>query len=286
MYTAQKLQSPVILPPEALSQNWVSADNFDLAENLTLSFKIKSNNTSDKELGFGIFLVNTPETDVFGASTIRCGLVDYATKGEVGEAIEHNNDKLVVSYGENEYDLLLDHVYPFQERSLCKNQNPFNTSGFDNVNAVSILFDSTKNFYKEYQDAYKNVYFDEVIVKDLNTGLEVDPQTYSNPVFLQVKQDLFVFNFELEGKALDILNLEAYIIRFSFENYGKLFKLDILEPGSSIYKPMILKYFDLDLKSMKNLKLAYLLSSPLESYDMSKQANFEIQNFHVQGKLQ
>lgn len=286
MYTAQKLQSPVILPPETLSQNWVSKDNFDLNENLTLSFKIKSNNTSDKELGFGIFLVNSAETDTFGASTIRCGLVDYATKGEIGEAINQNNDKLVVSYQNNEYDLLLDHVYPYQEGSLCKNQNPFNTLGFDNINAFSILFDSTKNFYKEYQDAYKNVYFDEIIVKDLITGLEVDPQTYSNPIFLQVKKDLFVINFELEGKSLDILNLDAYIIRFSFENYGKLFKLDILEPGSSIYKPLVLKYFDLDLKSLKNLKLAYLLASPLESYDMSKQANFEIQDFHIQGKLQ
>ena len=59
MYNPLKLQSPVILPPESISQNWISKENFDLKENLTFSFKLKSSNTSDKELGFSIFLVNS-----------------------------------------------------------------------------------------------------------------------------------------------------------------------------------------------------------------------------------
>ena len=77
MYNPLKLQSPVILPPESISQNWISKENFDLKENLTFSFKLKSSNTSDKELGFSIFLVNSSNTESFGASTIRSGLTDY-----------------------------------------------------------------------------------------------------------------------------------------------------------------------------------------------------------------
>lgn len=41
MYNPLKLQSPVILPPESISQNWISKENFDLKE--TLHFHLNLN---------------------------------------------------------------------------------------------------------------------------------------------------------------------------------------------------------------------------------------------------
>ena len=185
MYNPLKLQSPVILPPESISQNWISKENFDLKENLTFSFKLKSSNTSDKELGFSIFLVNSSNTESFGASTIRSGLTDYSTKGEIGEGFNKNNEKLSLRYNNIQYDFLLDHVYPYSINDLASNQKPFNTEEFQNNNIFSILFDSTKEFYKNQLDFYKNVYFDEVQVKDIVTDQIVDPSTYNCPIFIQ-----------------------------------------------------------------------------------------------------
>ena len=139
MYNPLKLQSPVILPPESISQNWISKENFDLKENLTFSFKLKSSNTSDKELGFSIFLVNSSNTESFGASTIRSGLTDYSTKGEIGEGFNKNNEKLSLRYNNIQYDFLLDHVYPYSINDLASNQKPFNTEEFQNNNIFLLL---------------------------------------------------------------------------------------------------------------------------------------------------
>lgn len=281
----KKLESPLILPPESLCQNWVSNDNFDLNENLTFSFKIKSNNTPDKEIAFGIFLTNSSETDCFGATTIRAGALDYSTKGEIGEGININGGKYTPIYQNNEVDLLLDHVYPYKSTSLCKNQRPFNVLGINSSNKVSILFSSTKNIFKEYQDSYRNVYFDEIIVKDIISEEIVDPLLYESPIFLQIKDNMYVLDFKVGDNVYNIASLDNIVLRFSFENYGKLIKIDIFETGANFYKPLLSKYVDLTLNTIKNLKLGYLIASPLESYDISKQGTLKIENFQIQGKL-
>lgn len=284
MYNPLKLQSPVILPPESISQNWISKENFDLKENLTFSFKLKSSNTSDKELGFSIFLVNSSNTESFGASTIRSGLTDYSTKGEIGEGFNKNNEKLSLRYNNIQYDFLLNHVYPYSINGLASNQKPFNTEGFQNNNIFSILFDSTKEFYKNQLDFYKNVYFDEVQVKDIVTDQIVDPSTYNCPIFIQALQDLYVAEFKTD-QNFDILNLNSVTIRFSFENYGKLFRMDVLEANGTEYKNVCLKYFDLNMRQYRNLKLGYGIASPIMTYNTENIADFTIDTFHIQGKL-
>ena len=49
---SQRLEAPIVLNPDSISQNWVSKNNFDLNENLVISFKVNSFNSADKEIGF------------------------------------------------------------------------------------------------------------------------------------------------------------------------------------------------------------------------------------------
>lgn len=279
MPTPSKLESAIVLPPESISQNWVSKDYFDLSVNLTLAFKIKSTNPVSKEAGFGLFLVNSEDTAVFGATTSRGATIDYASKGEVGEAVDIGGIKQEYIYEGENIDLLLDHVYEASSINLCKNQNPFNTIGFENKNIITIFIDSTKSIVKEFQDAYKNIYFDELIVRDFLTEEVTNIDLYNFPCFIQILNNLYIC------ELIDILNQQNNILRISFENYGRLIRFDLLENNKLTYSNLIKKYIDLDLRQFNNIRLGYVLTSPVLTYDSEAKADFTLQDFQIQGKL-
>jgi hypothetical protein len=306
VHNPKKLQSPFIVPPESISQNWISKKCFDPTQNITLSFKLKCVNTSDKELGFGIFIVDSPTTDTYGATTARCTDIDYSTKGEVGEVVEKDGDKVEVSWwkeppldeGDNpeetlveqpedpKFDLLLDHVYQQGELILCKNQNAFDYANLRNRNIITVVFDSTKNIFREFQDIYKNVYFDELVVKDFITDEVVDPQTYHCPIFIQILKNLYVLEFKREdGKQYEIFKWDCEIFRLAIQTYGKSLRFDILDTNDTFYTPIATKIVNLDLRDYENLRVGYSLATPNESYDKDKIADFEIVDFHIQGAL-
>lgn len=282
-----RFEPPAVLPPESISENWVSKYNFDLNENLSFSFKIISENI-DKELGFSVFLVNDESTLVFGASTARCGLFDYSTKGEVGEGVEKNGSKLQFDINEQKYDFLLDHFYPEDINGLVKNQNAFNTEGFNNKNLISILFVNNKDILKptaESSTYYKNRYFDELTgLKDVETNELCNIDDYDNPILIQAGNNIFLAEFKIDEK-LSIDNLKDYIIKVSIENKGGILKLDVLKPYSKNYQNLIMKEIGLDLSNLNNIKLGYGIATPLVSYDIEKIADFKIIDFHIQGKL-
>ena len=262
---SQQLEAPIVLNPDSISQNWVSKNNFDLNENLVISFKVNSFNSADKEIGFGIFLADSESTEVFGATTVRGGLFDYSSKGEVGETIENLDT--------GDVDLLLDHVYPYNINSLIKNQNLTN-------NIFSIFIVNKIDAFKvdaldEIHDYYNNVYFDGYNT----TGVD-------SPMLIQFGNTLEITNFKDEtGEILDILNLQNYIFRISIINKGTKCKIDILKPGFENYKNISIRDINIST-NYNNLKIGYSIASPLMTYDVSKKINnFNILDFHVQGKI-
>lgn len=259
---SQRLEAPIVLNPDSISQNWVSKNNFDLNENLVISFKVNSFNSDDKEIGFGIFLADSESTEVFGATTVRGGLFDYSSKGEVGETIENLDT--------GDVDLLLDHVYPYNINSLIKNQNLTN-------NIFSIFIVNKVETLNEFQDYYNNVYFD-----------EYDTTSVDSPMLIQFSNTLEITNFKDEtGEILDILNLQNYIFRISIINKGTKCKIDILKPGFENYKNISIRDINIGT-NYNNLKIGYSIASPLMTYDISKKINndnFNILDFHVQGKI-
>ena len=257
---SQRLEAPIVLNPDSISQNWVSKNNFDLNENLVISFKVNSFDSTGKEIGFGIFLVDSDSTEVFGATTVRGGVFDYSSKGEVGETIENLDT--------GDIDLLLDHVYPYNINSLIKNQNLTN-------NIFSIFIVNKVEALDEIQDYYNNVYFDEYDTTDVDS-----------PMLIQFGNTLEITNFKDEtGEILDILNLQNYIFRISIINKGTKCKIDILKPGFENYKNISIRDINIGT-NYNNLKIGYSIASPLMTYDISKKINnFNILDFHVQGKI-
>lgn len=287
-----RVESPLVIPPESISQNWVSKNNFNLNEDLTYSFKLRSSNSSGKELGFYTFLVNDESTGVFAADTARGGLFDYSTKGEVAEGIaDSNGEKFIVKNNSGgNMDLILDHVYTEDKNILVKNQIPFNTPGFINKNTFSVAFFSHKKFLEKTQDIYNNYYFDALDgIKDLYTKEPVNLTDYTdkNIIFVQNGNALYITEFKTpENVTYDILNLDDVIIRFNFENKGEIFKIDILNANTESFLTLVEPVkVDIDIENLNNLKIGYGIGSPLFSYDPNKKADFEIVDFHIQGKL-
>lgn len=279
MNIVKKYQSPIVIPSNSISQNWVSKDCFDLNKTFSINFKLNHTNPSDKELSFGIFLIDSPDTKVFNATTARGTVLEYASKGELAEQVKEL--PTVKDKNNNICDFLLDHVYPLDINGLIKNNKPFNGPNMPNPNIVTVVFDAHKHIIKNYKDYDSNDYFPKYSLKDYNTGEIVDISTYENPVFIQVLKEYFLLDF-----PLNILNVQNHTIRLTFENFGQSIKIDLLNPYESNYTNIGSREFlNLDIALYNNIRLGYSLTSPTETYDSSLKADFNIVNFHIQGKL-
>lgn len=278
-----KSQSPIIIPPEATSKNWVSRDFFNLASQFAATFKLTSQNIG-KEMIFGVFFVDSMSTDPFGATTKRGTLTDYSTKGEVGEGIDIDGEKLVLNFENTEYDLLLDHVYPYNVTSLVRNQIPINTEGLNPLNEVSIIFDSTRSYISKVEDNYGNSYFDELECYDVISKERVtqnDLANYQYPLFIQRKNIFYIY----EMGDIDILNIRNVSFRIIIENFGNKLKMDILYPEKTEFDKMFDLDINLELGNRAFMRFGYCLTTPVISYDVDKIANLEIGNLTLQGKI-
>lgn len=269
---SEKAQSPIVLPPETLSQNWISKRTFDSSEDIIFSFEPKII-TGDKEATFGVFLVDSLSTKIFGGTTIKGGLYDYSTKGEIGEGLDINGQKYQITIDGQIYDLLLDHVYPNDEQDLVNNQKPFNYNGFNNPYLFSIFFDSTKNFYKTIIDNFGNQYFDPIYPINLLTNEIIeDIDTLQAPMLIQVRNQLYVVDMVFDGLPLPLLNFKNYTVRFILKDNGRILNCSLLKPNETNYNDFFTKEINANLNDANNLRLGFGITSPVISYDKNKKA--------------
>lgn len=316
---AETLQSPIILPPETVSKNLITSKAFALSQSFAVTLQLYSENVkittteteyeventdgtttteiitsvvtepdNDKELAFSIFLTDATDAHTFGSSAGRCGWVGYSTKGEVSEGISTpNGEKLTVNYGGNQnIDLLLDHVYTENEEFLVKNQTPEIKSVF------SMLFINKKEFFNEVKDAYGNVYYDKLVdangnVTDFLTGESKSLEEYRSPVIIQHKTNngtdsYTVFDFIFEDEPVNIVNMNYLTFRLLFENHGGIITLEIMRPGETFYRRCMTKELGYNFYGNKNLRFGFGQFTPILSYDKDKVANFSCHNIQLQ----
>lgn len=286
---SSKAQSPYILHPGATSQNWVSKDLFDLTENFVFSVKLTfpSVTVDEKELLLTFFLADSEPTDIFGATTSRGGLCDYSSKGEVGELLTIEDNEIALSYKGQDVMLLADHVYPYSINSLVRNQRAFNTTGLDNTNLVSVVFDPNNLFGQQVTDKFNNVYFDPVNPTDILTDTIItDLSEYVAPLYIQIGSHIFIVDLKaLMPEATSLYDFKHYTFRFNIENFGKFFRMDVLKPGQNQYEEFINKKLDYDFSSKENVRFGYGITSPVTTFSLNKQTNINIEILHIQGKL-
>lgn len=316
---AETLQSPIILPPEAVSKSLITSEAFALSQSFAVTLQLHSENVkvttteteyeienadgttsteivtsvvtepdNDKELAFSIFLTDAEDAYTFGASAGRCGWTDYSTKGEVSEGIAMaDGEKLSVNYGNNQnIDLLLDHAYTENEQFLVKNQTPGIKSVF------SMLFINKKEFFNEVKDAYGNAYYDKLLdsngnVTDFLTGESKSIQEYQSPVIIQHKTNsgtdsYTVFDFIFDGEPVNIVNMNYLTFRLLFENHGGIITLEIMRPGETFYRRCMSKELGYNFYGNKNLRFGFGQFTPILSYDKDKVANFSCHNIQLQ----